>query len=593
MRLVKYAITATSVLSCMMAPQALGTYRAVSYSKSPAQTAQCATLPLCHEGLDVYQLSSSFANDNQSAHNFTALTMDETTKPLARGLGSVGTTQYIVASDSFIKSFNKSTCQPDNALSCSVNAFFAPRLSGQHARELCLKYDAFAHRWIIAALSNDHLLLAISDTETLTHTTNWAYYSYAHQDDRLAQGLTLGVDKHALYLGANLLKNDNNQSAFSAGAYYIIPKSPLLARGSLQVAYFEDPRAYGPQGVDNFDHDTLQGYFVSIHAGLNDQLVIQAINHPDNTPRLGDVTLIQTLPFAQPINIPHKATPEPPHRLVGLDASLCPSHIRNRRLLTAHTIAINHRGIVTPDSALTRNGCRWYEIDLEKKSIKQAGLLHVPSLTDHLMQRHYFAPGIMTNGTHTLAIACSSAGYQKYIDAAFTQRFYSDAAGSLRVPIRYTSSTESYTTQSIAPWPPFSSVSIDPADDMTMWALAGFCDKTGSFALRALKVAAQPPPMPNLAVPSVIKRRGRGIVEMRIYANKLAGEFYHQLTGKSSHKLKVSIGGAIEVLDAKYASPHSLTVRITTRRARKGSYRITITNPDGQSVTSNPLITII
>ena len=91
-------------------------------------------------------------------------------------MGAVGPTQFIVAVNCNIVTYNKTTGAADGVLNTTPNTFFnvsaRSSVSDPHIR-----YDRISRRWFIViidvAFPNNRVLLAVSDTATITRATVW------------------------------------------------------------------------------------------------------------------------------------------------------------------------------------------------------------------------------------------------------------------------------------------------------------------------------------------------------------------------------------------------------------------------------------
>ena len=94
----------------------------------------------------------------------------------------------------------------------------------------------------------------------------------------------------------------------------------------------------------------------------------------------------------------------------------------------------------------------------------------------------------------------SAAGTNEYINAAVAGRLATDPPGTLRPPILYTSATTAFNADPEAAkfntrrWGDYSNISLDPCDDMTMWAIQQFTVTTNVWGVAVARVKAPPPP---------------------------------------------------------------------------------------------------
>jgi len=108
---------------------------------------------------------------------------------------------------------------------------------------------------------------------------------------------------------------------------------------------------------------------------------------------------------------------------------------------------------------------------------------------------------------------------------------------------------------------------------------------------------APPPAMPAIANPSTVAA-GQASVELTITGTSLAGsEFFDPGpdTGGPGfvNRISASINGGVTVNSVTFVSPIQLVVNISTVGASTGAKDVTITNPDGQSLTGDGLLTVL
>src|SRR5262249_58690142 len=106
-------------------------------------------------------------------------------------------------------------------------------------------------------------------------------------------------------------------------------------------------------------------------------------------------------------------------QLDAVDDRLGSTMRRGDRIWTAHNIAVDDSG--TGSSSGTRNGSRWYEIDVSGASptLSQSGTLFDPSAVN---PRFYWIPSIALSGQGHAALSTSVAGAARHVDAATAGR---------------------------------------------------------------------------------------------------------------------------------------------------------------------------
>lgn len=548
--------------------------------------------------------------------NFEALTYNDCFSYPPDSMGSVGPTQYIAFCNGRVRSFSKTTGQPDGGIDVSADAFFAPVLpSGSFAGDARIKFDRLSYTWILVELDvpnqnvPNHILFAISRDATITPQSTWTFYSipasnYPGQVPFLDYP-TIGIDRNALYFGANVFGNN-----FFTSAGWVVNKTALLQHQTLQAYAFPnliDPNTFvgpsSPQGVTVFDYNSPYGYFLGVDASNMGRLALRQISNPGGVPSISSTIPINIPPTAYPLNVPHLGNNSGTNGyLESIDDRLSISHIRDNRLYTSHNIGVDSNGSSLSSNPITRNGSRWYEIDLanpQSPSLIQYGTLFQSGNPTSFNERHYWIPSVMTNGLHTLLLGCSTAGAQVYADTAYAFRFASDPQGTLRAPVNYTSSSTPYNPSYESPgsggrrWGDLSSVTIDPWDNMTMWTIQEYSYPPGIWACQVLRLMAPPPPKIGSVQPSQIPR---STTSQTITINGIPGDgnaYYDNgidAGPKYARRFTITIGD-VQVQSFKVLSATQVSVVVSTANATSGTKNILIKNPDGQ-IVSAPALTV-
>lgn len=544
--------------------------------------------------------------------NFTAVTIDDSGFIPPDSDGAVGPAQYIAAVNGVIRSFNKMGFA-DGILNISTNSFFRFVLQpGGVSGDPRIRYDQFSNRWYIAMIGfralgePNQILLAVSNSATITPQTLWSFFSFypsaiapprSHVGDS-ADFTTLGIDRFALYIGINVFSG-MDESYVNSDAF-VINKADLI-NGNLTITVFRDlldPFTFTgpvtPEGVDNFDTTSLEGYFIGTNGNDFNSLVLRRIANPGGVPAISGNILIPIPPTAFPLNVPHQGnTIGPDGYLDAIDTRLSHSHVRDRRLFTSHNIGVDANGNSGPSSTITATGSRFYEIDLFNPALPtvvQSGTLFGQG-NNFLLRRNFWIPSVMTNGLHQLVLGCSTAGGPYFADAAFTQHWGSDCPSLLKPAIIYTQSSTSYNPDfDQGPgrrWGDYSTVSIDPQDNMTLWTIQEFCNAADSWGCRVVKILAPPPP-PFLISPSVVPQRGS--VNLTIVGSGVNGQSFYNPPANFPNHLQASLSGC-KINFIQVLNPTQLLINVSTLGA-SGAKTMQITNPDGQTVSSLNTLTI-
>ena len=438
-------------------------------------------------------------------------------------MGAIGPTQYIVAVNGIIRSFNSTTGVADGVLNVDPDIFFAPAMTplgsgvtSNFTSDPRIRYDRFSAKWIMAiidvpnggALVN-RVLIAVSSSSTITAATTWTFYYFLGQTGYFLDYPTIGMDINAVYIGGNLFSLSTGKYAGTSG--YVINRSNLVSGGSF--LYYPFPflsnatgaGPYTPQGVDNFDITATQGYFIGSDNASYGLLTLRRISTPGGIPTISANIFVTVSSTFVPNNVPHMGnTGGTNGYLDAIDDRLYAAMIRGGHLWTAHTIYVNASGTTTSGN---RDGVRWYDlINLATTpSVNQSGTIWDPAASN---PRWYFFPSVMASGQGHAAFSLAAAGLGDRANAATTGRLASGAAGTTQSVTLTTASTTAYNPvmnngvdDGSRRWGDYSYVSLDPLDDMTMWMINQYCAGTNYYGCSVSKLIAPPPATPASCSP--------------------------------------------------------------------------------------------
>lgn len=553
-------------------------------------------------------------NPQTVSTSFTAATLSGTNPTFsfpADCMGAVGPSQFIVAVNGRIVTFNKTTGAVDGVLNTSCDNFFNSVMTvGGFTSDPRVRYDRVTQRWFIviidvpASFNDNRILFAVSNTSVITNASNFTFFfiqiasiSPSISTSCLADYPTLGIDNSALYIGTN-----NFCPSFNSTDGYVINKANLIAgtlsatvfRGLVPTSASDGP--YTPQGVDNFDASATEGYFIGVSNTNFSRLVMRRVSNPGTTPSISANILISTVnatTFPETVN--HLGnTGGTNGRLDALDDRLFAACIRNGRLWTAHNFEVNSSGVAS--SSGSRIGTRWYELTslTGTPSINQSGTIFDNAATNPIS---YWIPTVMVSGQNHAAFIFSSAGLNNRINQSTSGRLSGDALGTTQTVTNVTSSSTAYNPSSDPGgtsgrrWGDYSYVSLDPNDDMTMWGVAGFCDASNSYGVRVTKLLAPPPPALTSANPSSLNP-GQSSINVIITGTPTTGQGFYDPGAGFTNRISAVISGGVTVNSVTYNSATQVTLNVSTVGATTGSKTVTITNPDGQFVSSSSIFDV-
>lgn len=523
--------------------------------------------------------------------------------------GDIGPTQFLTIANGRIKVYDRSGVL--GALNTTTNNFFTTVTNSSGTSDPHVRYDRLTGRWFITMINvstPNRILIAVSSGSIITGTTSFTFYYFQHDlvgttpnsdTGGFADYDTFGLDNFALYIGVNVFNAAGNAVLGTTG--FVVNKSSLIA-GTLVVTPFRqltngsNTGPWTPQGVNNDDPSATEGYFIGVDFMVYSQLDIRRITNPGGVPSIsGNIILTVPSTYAP---VPQQAQGTPTS-LDALDDRLFAAHVHKNKisgtlsLWTAHNIRVNSSGVSS--SSGNRNGSRWYEITnlTTTPTLNQSGTLYDPAASG---PRGFWIPSVAMSGQGHMVLGCSTAGNNYRAEIAASGRLYSDVLGLTQPYSLVQSSTSSYNIPNSNPqrWGDFSQVNIDPNDDMTMWTIQQYCNSTNSWSERVIQLKA-PPPATVTSATSVTT--GLPSVNSIVTGTVVSGSGFFDAgfdaggPGYTNH-ISATVSGGVTVNSITFNSPTQVTLNLNTSSAPIGFKDITITNPDGQNLTSSGILQV-
>lgn len=535
-------------------------------------------------------------------------------------MGAVGPSQFVYIVNGRIITYDKNTGQPDGVINTTTDNFFnSVKTTGWTTTDPRVRYDRLSGRWIFVmvdmpytGLARNRVLIAVSSSSQITPSSTFTYF-YFQDDSYYVDFPTLAVDKNAVYIGGNLF--NTSDGSYSGTRGFVIRKSSILGSGPMYRTTFtfvNNPVKQGifsPQGVDNYDPNSTEGYFIGTDNRLYGLLKLRRISDPGGTPTSSnDINISTVITTYGPLKVPHKGNTG--GELAKIDASddrLFYAHYRiingQGGLWTSHNLRVDSNGVAVANG--TRNGIRWYEIkNIESGKtpyVARAGTIFDPSKTSPLF---YFYPSMTINGQGHVVVGFTSASENQYLSASYSYRLVTDSATKFRQVVNYEESNsaynlpwENYQQRGCRRWGDYSFTSLDPNDDMTIWTIQEYCDSTDSWGCIVGKVLSPPPPIDTVWTPNPPTITA-GMSSVIVTVNSTIPGFYDPGPG-FPNRISASCNHGVTVNSITYNSPTSVTLDLNTQNAQRNNgdnadiyIDVTITNPDGQSVTANNFIKV-
>ena len=473
--------------------------------------------------------------------NFTAATISNALNPdiiPPQLSGWVGPQQYILMCYGSIRSFDKTTGQPDGALDIDAANFFGVNLFSV----VRINYSRFLDRWLLCCEDSTglELLVVWSDTGIITSETVWTFATFPFTDlateDPQEFSLAypqLAADSNAVYVSINI--NPNAPGLIVGSSVLVIPNSAIVTGNTSPTFTVFSGILSGPNGVlfggsnppaDNFDQNAEFGYIVQAQSyaypcpfgplcSYNQLFLNRIINPGSAHPTLGQEIALDVPPYADPAPAPHKGNLYSIEVFEGINAMdlfvadcyLQAPHVRNKQLYACHPIQLDSTGTGNPTG--DRVGVRWYQFDLTGDPTGNGCGTETETTCPALVQwgtiydnaasnpKFYYLPAIMTNKNGDLVIEGTVSGNDDYTNVFYAGRKAQDPLGVLRNPVLITNNTSNpynhgpliRTSPGIGQdWGLLSSLAPDPSNDLAIWSTGEWAAIENGWGIQATQL---------------------------------------------------------------------------------------------------------
>jgi hypothetical protein len=584
--------------------------------------------------------------------NFTGATLSGTNSTSSfppDNDGAIGPTQYVIAVNGRLVSYNKTTGVADGVLNATTDVFFSNVRNGSSTSDPQIRYDRLTGRWFVTIINvptnQNRWLLEVSDPTSngvISGATTWTGFFFQpstvapvplNSATMFSDYPTLSVDANALYVGVDEFAGSGQP--FQQCDAFVIKKTSVLGAGPISVTAFRalmsSPAVGGdysgpfaPRGVDNNDPTSNEGYMIGSDGNSFGNFWLVRIANPGTSPTLTQQMIpVLAENVARGVSHSGNATGYFGY-LDNLDDRYFQATIRNQQLWTTHNIDVDNTG-VSQGTYLgdARCAARWYQFNVPVNAgtptIVQSGTVFTPSVANDSLQKQYFIPSLTISGQGHVAMGFSTGGQNNFVNAEVVGRLANDPLGTMQGPSAATANAFAYNPPSnpgggnpprYRRWGDYSQTTLDPIDDMTMWTVQQFVDATNSYGCRIVQLKAPPPATPS-TLPDILV--GQSSVSVTLTGTSSSGSGFYDPGPNLASPARpfshltatITVGAASgtppTVTSATYVNPTTvnLVLNSSAATANVGSqmYRITITNPDGQLLAAdivhvvNPTIT--
>lgn len=399
-----------------------------------------------------------------------------------------------VSLDSFFFIDNNSNGTYEPTIDHPLNGAFDPRVL----------YDKESGLWFACALEfgpscgldcneNNHILLAVSDSDDPT-TAIWNKYVIpVGQSGYFTDYDTLGVDSNGVYFGMTLFDNSSTASPAKIAA---TDKASLVGGGPIGTVTVFPPITdmySSPQPAHNLNSigPTDPAWFVSSSNSVYGNVEYRTLTWNSAVPpvpTLSSTGTVTTPLYGGPLNA--FANGSSPKIDVG-DDRLLMAVIRNQRLWTTRNVGVNASGGA---SSANRTGAEWLELNVSSTTatLVQSGRVYDNASTP----RYYYYPSIMVNAGGDAIMGFSGSKSAEFVGAYACGRLAADASGTIGVITLLKSGDAPYSvtfTGTSNRWGDYSYTSIDPGDD-SFWTIQEYAFGTNLWGTWTARLGFPPPP---------------------------------------------------------------------------------------------------
>jgi hypothetical protein len=520
---------------------------------------------------------ASFDGVGQGAFGFTPNAAPPDTN------GAVGATQYVQWVNESFAVFSKAgvLLAGPTAGNTLFQALGATHPCAVHNDgDPIAQYDKLANRWVLTQFSVTSgstqgfwQCVAVSQTSDATGAYN--LYAFNYGTVQFNDYPKLGVWPNAYYVTYNIF---NNGATFAGSKLCALDRTSMLSGQPATQICFQLSNAFGgvlPADVDGTTAPPAgsQEYFLNFGTNSLNLWQVSNLNFTNGTGTITGPSNLPVAAFAAACNggtcIPQLGTNQ---RLDSLADRLM-YRLAYRNFGDHEALVVNHSVTVG-----TSVGVRWYEI-------------RSPGTTPTVFQQGTFAPDATFRWMGSAAmdhVGNMAVGYSVSSTAInpgirFTGRAPSDPLGTLGTELTIQDGTGSQLAN-LNRWGDYSSISVDPVDDCTLWYTTEYLKANGTFnwstRIANFKFAGctLAPDFALTATPasqSVVAGNGTSYTATVTPSGGYSGTVTFSVSG-------LPAGASGTFTPASVTTSGSSTLAITTTTAvAAGTYPLTITGNDG------------
>jgi hypothetical protein len=346
-------------------------------------------------------------------------------------------------------------------------------------------YDKIAGRWvvkIVTLLDPYFVCMAVSTTSDATGT--WYQYAFSVPADGRQSGQKMGLWPDGYYL---------SQWTYNASGTYAGPEACVVNRAqmiigqtaTMQCYQLKNTTIYGmlPSDLDGMTAPPTgsPNYFLIQGPAGSNTLLLYSFHVNFTTP--ADSTFTGPVKIAVAAYTPGSrdmlvALPQPgTSELLDVNGSDLMHRLAYRNFATAsppHESLVVTQSVIVGTGTTSRTGVRWYE-------------LRSPSTTPTVYQQGTYSPNttnrwmgsIAMDMMGNMAIGYTAGSATIYPSIRYTGRQVTDPLNTMENEVSIFAGVGSQTVG--GRWGDYSSMSVDPSDDCTMWYTGEYMGTTGQL----------------------------------------------------------------------------------------------------------------
>jgi hypothetical protein len=337
-------------------------------------------------------------------------------------------------------------------------------------------YDHLAGRWLVTQLQYDTTFthtaqcLAVSTSSDATGSYNRYEFDFGSNFPDYPK---FGIWPDAYYNSINVFP----PHSFAGAQACAFNRNAMLAGASASAICFQQPSTVSSLLPADLDGSAPPAGSPNYYVGLADSTHLNFFrfhvdfSHPANS-RFSGPTLVSVAPYseicARAATVSCIPEPPPGEKVDGL-ADRVMFRLAYRNFGDHESLVVNHTVKGGPLA-----GVRWYEIrNPSAPFVYQQSTLIDPNV-------NYWLGSIAMDKTGNIALGFSVSSHRVFPSVYVAGRAPTDAAGAMFGPLVLVNGS-GVQFNSFKRWGDYSSMSVDPTDDCTLWYTQEYYAVTGSF----------------------------------------------------------------------------------------------------------------